>query len=102
MIDADSQGRANEGRLGRCAPPQYFQICKKFGQKSAILQESWPEFFSNNSWSIGHHLPNRRYLGTSLLIGWEEYFCEVRGTVFHRKRHDLVLRVWAAEIIQRP
>ena len=32
------------GAWGRCVP-QYFQICKKVGQKSAMLQESWPQYF---------------------------------------------------------
>ena len=40
--------------------PQYFQFCKKVGEKAVMLQESWQQyqqyflwpFFSNNSWSI--------------------------------------------------
>jgi len=49
------------GVVGRHAP-QYFQICNKVGQKSAMLQEIWPQYFcdlifSNNSWSIGQNTP---------------------------------------------
>ena len=32
------------GAWGRLTRPQYFQICKKVGQKSAMLQDSWPQY----------------------------------------------------------
>ena len=68
------------------SPPQYFQICKKAGQKSAMLQESWPKyflrllFFFNDSWSIGHKHPpsNRRYLGTSLGLYHDHKWMEIQ------------------------
>ena len=34
-----------EGRKERVLRPQYYQICKKVGRKSAILQECWPQHF---------------------------------------------------------
>ena len=30
---------------GKTPPPQYFQICQKVGQKSVMLEESWPQHF---------------------------------------------------------
>ena len=66
-------------RLGAGAsrPPISLNF-KKVGQKAAMLEEIWqqyflrPFFFSNNSWSIGQNsptpLPNRRCLGTSLAV----------------------------------
>ena len=43
-------------------PPQYLQVCKKVGQKAAMLEEIWQQyflgaFFSNNSWSIDQNAP---------------------------------------------
>ena len=61
ITDADydyvDQGCADGGYR---PPPQHFQICKKVGQKSAMLQERLPQyflwpFFSKNSWSIGQN-----------------------------------------------
>ena len=40
VIDSDVLMRA----CGRHAP-KYFQNCKKVGQKSAILQEKWSQYF---------------------------------------------------------
>ena len=65
------------GSEGRHAPPQYSQICKKFGQKLARQEEGWPPvlsvtFFSNNLVIIVGQLvrtlpfPNIRCLCTSL------------------------------------
>jgi len=36
------QGCADGGVGGGTSRPQFFQIRKKVGQKSAMLQESWP------------------------------------------------------------
>ena len=38
------QGCADLEAWGRRAP-QYSQICKEVGQKVAMLQESWPQYF---------------------------------------------------------
>ena len=53
----DCQGCVDGWCVGASHPPQYCQICKKFGQKSEMLQESWPQFFpgsfcsfSKDSW----------------------------------------------------
>ena len=46
MDDPKAQGCADkEGHGGRHAPPQCFQICKKVGQKGAMLQENRQKFF---------------------------------------------------------
>ena len=43
------------GGCGQCRAPQYLQICEKVGQKAAMLEEIWPQYFlgpfvfSNNS-----------------------------------------------------
>ena len=54
-----------DGGLGEASCPQCFQIYKKVGQQSTMLQEGWPQYclwpfssvFSNNSWSIGQNVP---------------------------------------------
>jgi len=33
------------GAWGASHPSQYFQICKKVGQMSAMMQESKPQYF---------------------------------------------------------
>jgi len=37
-------GCADWGVWGPQAP-QHFRICQKFGQKAALLQESWHQYF---------------------------------------------------------
>ena len=64
------------GDLRGVAPSTIFKF-KKVGQKSAMLQESRPQyflrpFFSNHSWSIGQNVPTQqkvpRYITEASMI----------------------------------
>ena len=64
-----NRGRADGVRY----VPVYFQYCKKVGQKSAMLQEIWPQYFpwplflgAIAAQLVKTPLPNGKCLGTSV------------------------------------